>query len=65
MKSAIDKQIAMECVQTEINALQKLPYAELTRLVKDVQSKSVQGSDGKQYNLEVMAVWDESKVGGI
>ena len=60
----MNNQIARECAHAEMAALQQLSYAELTKLVGNPHSKWADGSDGKKYQLEIQAFWDESKKGG-
>lgn len=56
--------MAQGCIDQELRALHQLSYAELTRLVGHPQSKWAVGTDGKKYQLEIQAFWDESKVNG-
>jgi hypothetical protein len=45
--------------------LRKLPYAECSRMIQSVSTRSLRGADGKAYQLEIQAMWDAEKNGNI
>ena len=56
-------EIVRALLDVESGILQKLPYAELCKLVNKTSTTNVQGPDGEQYQIERQAFWD-SKTGG-
>lgn len=55
----MDKSVASMLLDTFIGQLRPLPYEELTRLLRNPQCKEMAGSDGKPYQIEWEAHWDD------
>jgi hypothetical protein len=61
----VDKQIALACLAVESAELKRKSYADLAELIDNPRSKVVMGADGKQYQLEIQAVWNARKDGDL
>ena len=58
---SMNEQVAYSLIDVELRRLRKLPYSELAALVGKTETKQVVGEDGKTYQLETDAVWDNKK----
>jgi hypothetical protein len=54
----MDRHVARSLIEDELRRLRRLAYPELTALIGKSVHKEVLGSDGKNYQLEIDAVWD-------
>lgn len=45
--------------------MKQRPYSELVALVGHPQTKTVNGEDGKPYQLEAQALWEHKKGGEV
>ena len=61
----MNEQIAHSLIDAELVRLRKLPYSELVGLVSAIETKVVSAENGKSYQLEIDAVWDSKKSGGV
>ena len=60
----MNKDVAQRCLLAEAASLKQRTYDELAKFIGDPCSKFVVGDDGKEYQLQVHAFWDQSKRGG-
>ncbi len=60
----MDKVEARALLDTEINRLRALSYGEL-RQYMDEEHLELTGPSGKQYQVDVLAVWDGGKEGDL
>lgn len=61
----MNREIASALIQRELEALRNSSYGELTSLVDKVSTRREKGQDGKEYQIERQAVWDEANGGNI
>ena len=62
----MDKIEAPRVLADLLEPYRNLPYADLTELVRqEPRAAEVTGSNGGQYQTEVMAVWDDRRGGPI
>ena len=61
----MDKQIAYELIDIELQAWRRLPYSELLALIGSNENKEVVGDDGCEYQLEIDVRWDSKRGGDI
>ena len=61
----MNREIASDLIQRELETLRKSSYGELTSLVNQVSTSRETGPDGKEYQIERQAVWDDAKGGNI
>lgn len=61
----MNREIASALIQRELETLRRSSYGELTRLVNRVSTSREIGQDGKEYQIERQAVWDDAKGGNI
>ena len=61
----MNREIAVGLIEDELRKLRKLPYQEFLKDLNKAATSTVQGSDGKTYQLERQAFWDGKKGGNI
>jgi len=61
----MNREIARTLIQRELKTLRKSPYAELTSLVDKGSTRRETGQDGREYQIERQAVWDDRKGGNL
>src|SRR5579859_3585887 len=61
----MNEQIAYEVARAEIGTLEQMSYMDLKKLMGHRQTKSVEGVDGKMYNIEIQAFWDNKSSGNL
>jgi hypothetical protein len=57
----MNEEVAYALIDAELRRLRQLPYSELVNLVGPPETKQVIGEDGKSYQLEIEALWDNAK----
>ena len=60
----MDKVEARALLDTEISRLRALSYSELRRYM-DEEHLELTGPSGKEYQVDVLAVWDRGKEGDL
>jgi len=61
----MNREIALCLMEQELRKLQKLPYQKFLKVLDKVSTTTLQGADGKTYQLERQAFWDCKKGGNI
>ena len=61
----MNEQVGYALINAELARLRNLPYADLTALIGNVETKEVVGEDGKTYQLEIQAFWDSKRDGDV
>src|ERR1700757_2296831 len=57
----MEKDVAAELLEAVVHHLRKRSYSELRTWIGDAQCKEVTGPDGKPYQVEVTAFWDDPR----
>jgi hypothetical protein len=57
----MNRPIARTLIEEELRRLRKLSYTELLKLVDTASTDDMQGPDGKRYQIERQAFWDDKK----
>jgi len=60
----MDKQIAAVLIDAAVRELRGRSYPEVCALIGDPQCKEVSGPDGKVYQIEFEAHWDDPRRSG-
>jgi len=61
----MNREAALAEAEKILQSLRKLSYRECRKLMEQRSTKTVQGPDGKTYQLETQAFWDSKKNGNI
>ena len=54
----MNEEVAQALMDEWIKELRRSSYQEVLELINNSQSKEINGSDGKRYQLEALAFWD-------
>ncbi len=60
----MDELEAKGILAQQIERLRGMSHAELQRFVKDEEHLETKGESGVEYQVEVLALWDEGRPGG-
>ena len=55
----MDNVVADEIIGKELESLRKLPYSYLSALIGKPVTRKAAGPDGREYDIEVQAFWDD------
>jgi hypothetical protein len=61
----MDRDEAQALADSVLADLRKLSYAECCRMIREVSTRSVRARDGKEYELEIQAMWDAKTNGNV
>jgi hypothetical protein len=61
----MNEQAANALIESELHRLEEWSYSELTALIGKVETKDLDGDDGKTYQIEIQAFWDSKKGGNV
>jgi hypothetical protein len=63
--AAVDNEEAARVLAQELTQYRRETYANLQRLLKDVDAYEVVGPSGAKYQVEIQAVWDDKPNGNL
>jgi len=61
----MDERIAQELIALELARIREKPHSELVKFVGHPEHRVARTRDGKTYQLEVEAFWDNRKGGDV
>jgi hypothetical protein len=61
----MDKEEAKRILAQELAKYRRRSYADLQRLLKEVDAYEIAGLSGTNYQIEIQAVWDDQPNGNL